>query len=411
MGFKDRVLPGALVVGSLLGLIFPPVAIVESAASSDNLAQLDADPGAAVAESLPNLNFLVARPWFAGIWVDTSAGGQVVVATSRTPDVTVTDLLALLAPGASVRFETVKNSLADLTEARAKLQPSLDASDAFDKGFRSLWIDIPNNVVHLGLALAQKNTSMAQTMMALPLVDVDYERDDTLVSCTLRSNCANPLKGGITVYSNTNPIQGVTCTSGFMGRPVSGTPTASYVITAGHCIYNASSHNTETSLWLHNSNSIGIGAVDNYFNGSNADFGIISVYSWTVLGTSPANQLFATSGSDIRSITGIVIDSVQAAGVTMYVAGQSTGSHYWPIAATDVSHTPESGITLHHQWLLAGHVAGGDSGGAVYKDTRAGGIVSFDFFDDRGYEYIGYGTMSHIIAAGWRPCYYSTHPC
>ena len=117
-------------VGAVVGLE-PAAATTLGADPSQLDAALDRD--AELAQALPSLDFLSTRDWFAGLWVDQDAGGQVVINVAGAPDVPLADLASLLPGNALPRFQVVPNSMAELAAVRAKLSPMIDAADAFSR--------------------------------------------------------------------------------------------------------------------------------------------------------------------------------------------------------------------------------------------------------------------------------------
>ncbi len=352
---------------------------------------------------------LEGRPWFGGLWMDNLAGGQIVVATSGTPDLGEGYLLALLPKGAPVHFQPVTYSLATLSDFQTRVASLFDAPGAYEIGYRSVGIDQPSNSVVLQLRVGSVPTGVGFTDLAKsPMLRIEYVASDELDTCTSRTSCPNPMKGGLSIQGTGGPIGGTTCTSGFMGRSNSGNSTNQF-LTAGHCLQSVANGN-----WYHNSKYYGPGIVENYFDGSYADFGVVrySVGSGQFTTQVPANYMFGQSTGDLRHMTSTMAESSQTQNTTICRAGQSTGYDCGVITALNRDVLTTDNYHLHHQWQMDTAVDHGDSGGPVFWNFAAVGIISSSVVNDKGHAFMFYGTMPEIRDAyGWRPCYVQTSPC
>lgn len=355
------------------------------------------DRRVAIGVATEDLSFLTERPWFVGLWIDQHARGEVVLVVNGTPDISIDELQKLLPESASVRLQSVQYSSAQLNELRMDLERLIGSPDAYEQGFRALWIDPQQDRVRLSLADgATKALSVLGSRASSPLLAIEYEKLSSLVACT-RTSCGNPIKGGIDLDGGTF---GGHCTIGFRGRPTSGTPTGNYLITAGHCLGGWN--------WYHASQFLGNDYLKNYYNGTFVDYGIVKISPNTTLATTPSNLVFASSSTTFQAIASSYSESNMPAGNVICKAGLTTGYQCATISFTNVSRTVEPGITLYHQWVMSANSQQGDSGSPVFLGSSAGGIVSYSYLDEHDVWKTGYGTMAQIIARGWRPCYAST---
>lgn len=178
-------------------------------------------------------------------------------------------------------------------------------------------------------------------------------------TCHSRSDCGSGLMGGLQIT-----FTGWSCTTGFLARD---TDTRKlYVLTAGHCLAGSGL----SALWSHHGVSLGRASVEAFDPGSNADVGAIE------LAESPAsNEIYGSSSTDIRSVTGWASNSSQTVGSRVCFSGGTSGWRCGSIVAADVDTTIE-GRLIHHTWWTDFPSAGGDSGSPVLDhDGRATGIV------------------------------------
>ena len=171
-------------------------------------------------------------------------------------------------------------SYADLLVVKEIVHKNLDAVAAFGIDVRTIGINTPSNTVVIGVASAdtaaainlQKLFGDAVSVKATPSIGAD--------ACNSVSDCW-PNKGGIKIY----PIiaGGTACTSGFIMKRTSPTPTRYAMLTAGHCLgKNGGTPNPPIS-WKHgptgNTHLVGTTAYSTWFEGEYADAGVLWVDS------------------------------------------------------------------------------------------------------------------------------------
>ena len=291
----------------------------------------------------------------------------------------------------------------DLNKLKASVEDLFGTETANVLHLGSVGVDIVKNVVNAGLSPYSAAAALALRQMfpGAPL-DIVSELPITLTACLNRAECYPPMKGGLDINSGGGIQPG--CVSAFMGRPVSGTPTKSYIITSGHCVDDAGGAG---ATFFHAHNPLGSVWLDNFWNGSSADVGIIkSTSAWT-----PANQFYANSISDIRSVTSTMHDSSQVINALVCKSSSLSGTTCGGIIQVDktiqVSGGIQTGLTLNHQWEMTTAVVKGDSGGPVYSLSSAAGVI---VAGQNGSTW--YSTMDHVASQiAYRPCYASTYPC
>jgi len=349
-------------------------------------------------QHVDSLAFLETKSWFAGIWIDQLQGGEVVVETAGVPDIDPSLLQRLLPVSSSIRFQGAQFTLSELQAAQAALGDARDSQRPGAADIQSVGVDVRANRLSVGI-YPFTDASVAAIKASFPtdMIEVVPQTPIQTTSCSSRTNCANPLKGGIEVYSP----QGPTCTSGFMGRPIAGSPATTYIVTAGHCI----SHAIAGANWNHNQAYIGTSYAHWFTSGSHADVGIIQVS----VQQNPANLFVANNTSDIRSVSGYIVNNNQVVGSLICRAGFV---HYnatcAQITKVNTDAWLDNGTThIYGLWIMAAASAQGDSGGPVYSGTGAAGIISASDNVSTWYSTIG----NVMDVSSFRVCYYSTYPC
>lgn len=181
--------------------------------------------------------------------------------------------------------------------------------------------------------------------------------------CNSRFDCAGPIKGGLAIIDYYGDSL---CTSGFVFRdiPYAG---AWYASTAGHCINN----NGNGVSWLHNGTTFGTSSSYVFYYGANVDNGFIVLPAVA----NPGNKVFASSTSDVRSMTSWYLNYEQIVGLTACRAGRTSDYTCGSIDGTNFD-VYAGGILIHHMWRTDYRSAGGDSGGSVIFGGSGMGTLS-----------------------------------
>jgi len=369
---------------------------------------LELDRRVSVTNSLDAVDWIQQEPWFAGLWIDQLAQGEVVVRTAGKPTVSTDALAQALAPSATVRFESADFSMFELQALRDQLRPLLDDPSAIKAGIRSLGIDVKANRVFLGAIGGRASLpSWIASKLDSPMLEVRPDVDDELVTCT-DDNCL-PFKGGLWLYSHAP--NGGSCTAGFNGHNDlgSGDGLKGWSITSGHCL-------RPTGIGANYYHPINAGVVlgttrsYNYYNGTNADAGIVALK----IAPTPANVIY--KGSTIfRTITASISNASQPVNALMckYGASSPLGYACGYISEVDTTHVVDAtaGISVDHLWTFPASSILGDSGGPVFILDGAAGIVVSAHFEN-GVNYTRYSSIAWVrTETGFRPCYTASYPC
>ena len=362
-----------------------------------------------ITNRLDAIDWISKEPWFAGIWIDQLARGQVVIRTSGDPKVSADTLAAALPASASVRFESTQYSMSDLQSLRDQLRPLLDDRSAIKAGLRSLGIDVTTNRVFIGAIGGRASLpSWLTSKLDSPMLDVREDFDDELVTCT-DENCL-PFKGGL--WLNSHLPNGGSCTAGFNGH--NDLDTSDYYkgfsITSGHCVDPSGIG----AYYYHPDNAgvvLGTTRSWSYSNGANADAGIITLKN----APTPANVIYWGYPTSFRSITHSISNASQPVNSYMckYGAASSVGYKCGYISEVDTTHVVDAGagISIDHLWTFPAQSVPGDSGGPVFVVDGAGGITVSSHLAN-GVYYTRYSSIAWVrTVTGFRPCYVATYPC
>lgn len=358
------------------------VPLTESeAALLDERAALQAKLGPAIA-------FATEQPSSAGAYFDPLTG-QPVFTFVGEPAAYVKGLMELLPAGASFRVEQVKYSHAELDSTKAAISAEVERG-ATPGGARVILvgIDESHDVVIVGVEGLTPDVAEAMTERYGDIVKLRDEGPISTDSCTSRSNCGSPVKGGLRIeYTSTR-----WCTSGFIGKVRNSIATLR-VITAGHCIQL---NGGVGASWKHAGTTFGTADMERYYSGTNADVGTIT-YS-----TGAQRNLFYASGpSDIRATSGWRTNQTQLVGDTICRGGATTGYRCGTIHARDVDRLVE-GLTVHHSYEVTFDASPGDSGAPYFFGSTAYGIHT-DSTDDGapGTHYAWYSTVGWTLSEAY----------
>lgn len=177
--------------------------------------------------------------------------------------------------------------------------------------------------------------------------------------CRSRSDCGPRLLGGLQIT-----FTGWLCTVGFLARDIATQHT--YILTAGHCVAGSG----VSALWSHHGVEVGRATAEAFHAGSNADVGEIDVAE-----SEADNEVYGSSNTDIRSVTGWAPNSSQTVGSKVCRSGGASGWRCGSIVAADDDATIDLRL-IHHTWRTDFPSVMGDSGSPVLDlDGRAAGIV------------------------------------
>ena len=186
-------------------------------------------------------------------------------------------------------------------------------------------------------------------------------------ACNTRENCANPLKGGLTI------VGPLLCTSAFIGKTAAG----NYLMyTAGHC-------GAVHSAWTHNGIGIGRVTAESYQDNSSADAGVIDIPNAqkSNLVMSAEGPAFGYTSITSKKALGVVV------GTGLCKSGATSDYDCGVVTDNDWDGDVYQGETPTHmlnQIRMTIQCQGGDSGGPVWVNSKAYGILSACFTTSNG---------------------------
>lgn len=311
----------------------------------------------------------------AGVWMDIHDHGRVKVAFTRGQGVPSDALDRFPYPEVADTTE-FPNAHVDLEQLKEKVSEA--GSDLRGRGFQivSVGVDVAGNVVRVGATNPQPvRAELERRYPGSPLVVVQ-EEEAKRADCLNRIDSCTPWRGGITL---TDPVGGFQCSSAFAVTAVSSTTglTQEALLTAGHCFAP-----DNRAIWHGNE----------------------------VVGTAePDREQFAGSvdGAVVLRDVGFVDPSDIAPRLF-----KNLDQKWWPIYSDASLSTGGVGSPICHSGITRGHQCGtitvesvdffygwtrftdfrqnnicslpGDSGGAVFHDTVAHGIINFGNFHSSG---------------------------
>lgn len=171
------------------------------------------------------------HPEFAGGFIDQKRGGVVVVRFTGDAEPNAALVEKTIPDGIPHEFIQADRTLAQLKEIQRAVDEAAPSARVNGINVISTYVDIESGRVVIGVdGLTESGRDYLHQEFG-PAVQPVNDLPSTFAACTSRTNCAGPMKGGLTIVASV----GGECTSGFMGRP-SGAFTQLYVLTAGHCL-------------------------------------------------------------------------------------------------------------------------------------------------------------------------------
>ncbi|HEX7951409.1 MAG TPA: hypothetical protein VF494_13745 [Candidatus Limnocylindrales bacterium] len=361
-----------------------------------------------VARAVGALDKYAAEPWYGGVWLEQASGGTVVVNLRGDPIVPLDSITGSLPAGTRFRWVSVSFSLQDLRALDSALGDSLDSAIWTARGVVSHGVDVVANRVRVGVVNPTSELVAEVAQLGAPGM-IDVVKDGVALAaayCGGDTNCGDPMKGGLKISSNS--ITTVSCTSGFMARPTSGTPTHSYMITSGHCAYDAQYYGA--TAFSHG--AVWTGTVTLVVDYDYAAVDIAILNSVTGSTGTPANQIFTGSTTSFQAITGRLSDAQQPVGTPMCKYGFATDKLCGQVRqgpTTQYVCDPIHCVHIASLQMFSRLSSPGDSGGPLYQSSMAAGNTVAQTSDGN---YTYYSRIEDTIyATGYRPCYAATYPC
>ena len=320
---------------------------------------------------------------FAGIWYDAADRGRLKVGVTdaaRGQVAAIERLLQQYGVDADADLVSVRFSEDQIIALQARVREQL--LDLVRAGHVATAYDTRVNSVVLTALARLPNDEEARVQRVAAMSGVELRRTQapsllaTLASCNI-TYCDAPLRGGRQIAGSTGA-----CTAAFMARGRTN-PNQRFVMTAGHCnIFGGPSWSArdEANVW----HGIGSNAVTQFSGAPGLDAGVIAVSGTSFWASPDPAPLVVVKGSDQTTYNPnypIKADSKSSMGQVLCRTGQKTGTHCAEVSGLGADHSvlaPDgnSYVLLNMGELDMCAAIPGDSGGPIYKNSRAYGIFS-----------------------------------
>lgn len=296
-----------------------------------------------------------------GLYIDQSTGGTVNVLVKEAGRAKAAARISSLNPDWQIALRSADFSLEELVAIDQELKAGLPL---FELGVVRIGVEIPRNRIVIGVVGSQQPLVQRLGEVKSRTAIVIEEAEPISPGACSRSNCPNPIKGGLAITST----QG-TCTSGLMMR----TGSTSYATTAGHC-----SNVPETgTVWKHNGASIGTVTKNPWFNLSRADVAAIDLAS----NSQESNKIY-TSSTTTLSITSRQAQEGDNVGDLVCHSGISSGVECGTLEAAQTIYI--EGTRFDDMRRAQVPFTYGDSGDPVWKWNTSMAVGIGSSFDASG---------------------------
>lgn len=350
----------------------------------------------------PLLKHLASQAQFGGLYIDQSSGGVIDIATTGDASATLKDATSSAPSGAVLRSRHVQYTLQQLSALKDRVTQDVSSLTAAGVEVATIGVDVVANRVRIEVAnLTDQVTTDLNARYGAEVIVVPGDAP-VPATCTSRGACPLPNKGGLSIHATVGTTT-YYCSSSYSARDI--IYGAKYLYTAGHCIKDAGIN----TVWYMGSTAIGPGSVQDFYNGTSADVGLIALYSSNL--TPPLNQVYASSNLDVRSMSGWWASSSQQAGVTVCRSGLTSGWLCGTIVQPDVT-AIVGGTTVLHQWKTSYASGQGDSGATMMDNSvNYMGVMSSFTASNTWYGTVDYGDiMPFGTSRPLNPCVSSSCP-
>jgi hypothetical protein len=317
---------------------------------------------------------------YAGIWYDARDRGRLKIGltdAARPYLDRVQDLTQRYGVSSDADVVPVRFSEAELVALQARVLVTLGGLVEAGQAITSHDTSINAVLVRALARLSATDEARLSRVASMPGVVV---RRLDVPSLVARANtchitfCNPPLRGGRQILSD-----GM-CTAGFMARSHTN-PSQLFVLTAGHCIFQS------TKTWFARDESsdwhiFGNSAITQFAGGPGLDAGATTLTGPAWIPPAPLPQVVVKASDQTAYNPNYPIksDAFSSMGQVLCRTGAWTGTHCAEVSALGADEsvsTPLGTFLLHNMGELDMCIAeDGDSGGPLYKKSRAFGMHS-----------------------------------
>lgn len=327
---------------------------------------------------------------FAGVWFDNASGEFVVPIVPGTSRAAVRGELADARLAGDYRTPVVDLSWEELEAAQKQID--LELRDLFEAGMVQTSLDPRANAVVVEVAGAPTSQDFAKLKHAVTKsnAEVELRKKDTVrfkaepLNCKpnfLERYCGKPLRGGVGIEQNLGEIEPIReCTAAFRAR---GNKNGKrYVLTAGHCVDSPSSKVPPTMFWesadeLQQPHEIG--EVEQYIFPGNDWAKVNATGSYWDVSPWPSRIIYWGENKPTIIQENYPIEGEASSYLfeTVCHSGSSTGTSCGTVTGLNQTvYYEEDGWLVGLNRVLNGCVYPGDSGGPVFANNMALGILS-----------------------------------
>jgi hypothetical protein len=258
-----------------------------------------------------------------------------------------------------LRLFPVRRPLIELDALHDRVAGDIDALAREGITVHSVATDVKSNTVEIGVASADPET--------VRRLETRYGQQDVEVlevpkpQTTSRSNQYPPMKSGLQIQNGASPAYSYRCTSAFSAYDVNFNY---YMVTAGHCVERSLSWYSGVTLVGNRAGS------DKFETGSNIDAGLVKLPSQVnasndvYLSDTSVHEIYYQENYNYDSVG----DRVRFSGISSDVVGGT-------VERRDYTATYDT-ARLYNQRLASFNSIPGDSGGGLFRENKAIGIMS-----------------------------------
>ncbi len=330
---------------------------------------------------------------YAGVWIDHVNGGRHMFMVAGDVGGATEALLAQGLKPETFDVQPAEHSYDDLLAIQKSIESQRSELIAAGVPLVTTGIEPRSNTVVVGLSVVDQTTTQRLNGQFGSGVSFKPRQQPQKDSCPT-NNCV-PTKGGIKVESD---LLGNPCTTAFFVKVTTGNVHRA-ILTAGHC-FRAGGTSGAGIDWNHPVTgpdyAIGFAEGNTWFNGANADVGVINLY------TVPAdrNDVYEGTGFGIQSITHITTESELSQDFFLCRMGEHSGKTCGQIdLLNETMPSPIEGLAskmIDHQVVVDFDSLSGDSGGPYYSATNGSWAVGIHTHSGTTSEQVGW-----FSSLGW----------
>ena len=321
---------------------------------------------------------------YAGIWYDHADRGRLKIGMTRGAETHADEVRSLVEHyglSAETDLVPVQFGVSDLEKKQHAVRDEIGELIGSAHALTSYNTRLNKVVVTAIAALPPNEEARLKPLSTIPWVYLRRVEVPTLASVPVSCNvtyCNPPLRGGREMHSS----NGFRCTIAFIARDRF-IFQQYWAITAGHCIFASGDTKWNARDESGNESLFGNTAFYTFAGGPGADAGIVSIDLWRSWATPlpiPAVVVKGSAQTAYDPNYAIRATAFSSLGQILCRTGRTTGTECGEVSNLGADET-ESYNGVNYQLRNMGELdvcgaADGDSGGPLYKNSRAFGLLS-----------------------------------